>query len=365
MPGIPYLCEIFGVESAGSDPITIDDVSSIKKYRSALNRELIKRRPGKYTQKWLGNRLNVSRTTIQRYINAEPIKSRWLFEGMRLTWKNVHQIPTGPAAEEAGIAIRHCFLQDNTRKRYPPKTGLARKLLKEGRDVWLMVRICKTYRVEEEVIQPKYSFDTGKSFEKMYFHRIDYELSDYKPPVVETTAPENSKSEQADTAAEPENVFESNESIEPASESEAEKEEKRSPRYYRQPLPDNRDEYTAQKLYNTCEGKLRREEARKLVEVYGRTVVGRARWWMEQLMEKGKVENPPGFFKTQVRLTWMNLYGTLPLSYKQPPKRKPRKKPYDLYSDPIWQSESYREWRMEFLGEDPWEMPPLNTELDF
>lgn len=86
----------------------------------------------------------------------------------------------------------------------------------------------------------------------------------------------------------------------------------RLPRYYRRLLPDSKDEYTARTLYETCAGKLRREEARKLGDVCGRKVVGRAHWWMQQLMADGKIESPPGFFKVHVRGVWRHVMAWKP-----------------------------------------------------
>src|SRR5690606_32822628 len=57
IPSVEGLCESFGIESKGADPITMNDIQSAKSYRSALNRELIRRRSGKYSQAWLGHRI--------------------------------------------------------------------------------------------------------------------------------------------------------------------------------------------------------------------------------------------------------------------------------------------------------------------
>jgi hypothetical protein len=73
IPGIAYLCKLVNVENIGSDPMTLADIQSPATYRAALNRELIKRRPGKYSQAWLGSRLNLSERTLQRYLKRENI----------------------------------------------------------------------------------------------------------------------------------------------------------------------------------------------------------------------------------------------------------------------------------------------------
>jgi hypothetical protein len=56
IPEIAYLCKLANTENIASDPITLEDIQSPASYRAPLNRQLIKRRPGKYSQIWLGNR---------------------------------------------------------------------------------------------------------------------------------------------------------------------------------------------------------------------------------------------------------------------------------------------------------------------
>jgi hypothetical protein len=83
IPEIAYLCKLMHVDNMGSDPITLEDIQSPASYRAVLNCELIKRRPGKYSQIWLGNRLNMSERTLQRYLKRENISSRqflWIGE---------------------------------------------------------------------------------------------------------------------------------------------------------------------------------------------------------------------------------------------------------------------------------------------
>ncbi|MCI0713226.1 MAG: bifunctional DNA primase/polymerase [Chloroflexi bacterium] len=145
MPSVEQLCKIFNVRPKGSDPIALPDIRSAQSYRAALNRELIQRRPGKYSQKWLGKRLNVSKRTIQRYLKRENIQSRQLLEATPIEWGNVNQIPTRYTAKRAGFDIQRYFLQDEQGRRYPPKPEIASKLLKQHHLVWLMKRSCNVY----------------------------------------------------------------------------------------------------------------------------------------------------------------------------------------------------------------------------
>jgi hypothetical protein len=135
IPTIAYLCKLANIENIGSDPITLEDIQSPATYRAALNWELIKRRPGKYSQNWLGDRLNMSERTLQRYLKRENIQSRQLLEETRIDWSNLNQIPTQYGAKLAGFDMQPYFLQDEQGKRYPPKPEIAKKLLKQKHSV--------------------------------------------------------------------------------------------------------------------------------------------------------------------------------------------------------------------------------------
>jgi hypothetical protein len=132
IPTIGRLLDLFDVKSKGADPIILDDIQSVRTYRSALNRELIRRRSGKYSQVWLAERLSICVRTLQRYIRLVGIQCQQILYATDITPDNIHQIPTKCLAKRAGITIQYCFLQDITGKRYPPLPAIARKLLRQG-----------------------------------------------------------------------------------------------------------------------------------------------------------------------------------------------------------------------------------------
>lgn len=140
IPTIEALCATSGVEDKGADPITLPDIQSPAVYRAALHRELIRRRPGIYSQAWLGRRLHVTPRTIQRYNQHEGIQSRQTFETIRITWSNLNQIPASKLYKRAGLDAQPYFLQDGSGRRYPPQKGIAQKLLCRKQDVWLTRR---------------------------------------------------------------------------------------------------------------------------------------------------------------------------------------------------------------------------------
>ena len=131
IPTIGRLLNLFNIKSKGADPITLDDIQSVKTYRSALNRELIRRRAGKYSQSWLAERLTVCVRTLQRYIKLDGIQCQQILYSTDITLDNIHQIPTKILARRAGITIQNCFLQDVAGKRYPPLLAIAQKLIRQ------------------------------------------------------------------------------------------------------------------------------------------------------------------------------------------------------------------------------------------
>jgi hypothetical protein len=154
IPTIRRLCDLFNIKSKGADPITVDDIQSVKAYRSALNRELIRRRAGKYSQAWLVERLSVSVRTLQRYIKLARIQCQQILYATKITPDNIHQIPTKYLAKRAGITIQYCFLQDSAGKRYPPILAITRKLLRQGIPVHWMRRGWNIYWIGDKTSQP-------------------------------------------------------------------------------------------------------------------------------------------------------------------------------------------------------------------
>jgi len=151
IPTMGRLLDLFKIKSKGADPITLDDIQSPKIYRSALNRELIRRRAGKYSQAWLAKRVSVCVRTLQRYIKFDGIQCQQILYATDITTDNIHQIPSKALARRAGITIQYCFLQDATGKRYPPIQAIAQKLLRQGIPVHWMRRGWNMYWIGDDV----------------------------------------------------------------------------------------------------------------------------------------------------------------------------------------------------------------------
>jgi hypothetical protein len=344
IPEIAYLCKLLNIENIGSDPITLEDIQSPAFYRAALNRELIKRRPGKYSQNWLGDRLNMSERTVQRYLKRENIHSRQLLEEIRIDWNNLNQIPTAYSAKRAGFDMQPYFLQNEQGKRYPPKPEIAKKLLKQKHSVWLMKRSINMYWYEQE---PLLKIPIEQNFPSVLSERVwlkpDYPVSSQEVIVPTQSMPLQSGMPVIKLVPFSKNI------LKPAPLKELNKYPKRSDRFYKNPLSDDADERLAQKVYRAT-GSLQEIEARQLVDKYGCQAVGRALGRIEFMHEKGRLENPAGFMKVVSRVCWLAINGfDAPRpKYISPKKRKSRKTAYNPKRDPIWQSESYRSWRLSF-----------------
>ena len=130
IPDITEICAAFGVASLSSDPITRADVTSAKRYRAAVQRELVRRRPGQYHRAWMARRLGVSKRTIQRYDAEAGIQSRPMTRQTYLTQGNLARIPDERHARY--------YLQDVQGKRYPAIASLAGQLLARGKHILLV-----------------------------------------------------------------------------------------------------------------------------------------------------------------------------------------------------------------------------------
>jgi hypothetical protein len=303
--------------------------------------------------------MNVSERTLQRYLKREHIQSRQVLEETRIDWSNLNQIPTAEGARRAGFNMQPYFLQGETGKRYPPKPAIARKLLKQGHGVWLMKRSINLYWYGSEPM-PKIPMQPEAKSEAVdsVSTKPDYCVQDEVVIPVQSM-PMQPNFDVTEMVPFPKNI---------APQQQVAAQRKRTSRFYKQPLADGADEWLAQKVY-LATGNLQEIEARQLVDKYGRKAVGQALGRMEYLREKGELQNPAGFMKVVSRVCWLAINGfdkPRP-EYQSPKKRKPRRTTYNPMQDPIWHSESYREWRLAFTDApiDIWEIPLPGSRISF
>ncbi len=135
-PGPDQLSTILGIKRSAGDPIQPADLTSPKAYRQGLEREFIRRRPGRYSQGLLAGRLGVSIRTLQRYHRQIPIPSVPTYHTLtQIGFMNLDDIPPW----QAGKPSRYRLL-DNTGKIYAARPTTAAWLLGKHRRVWLQAR---------------------------------------------------------------------------------------------------------------------------------------------------------------------------------------------------------------------------------
>lgn len=143
LPTIPELCAQFGVSDQRSDPLPFEALAKAKDYRQAVTEALIKRRPGEYSQHWLGERVGVSARTVRRHVQEnEAIKVTPQVDEKPITEANITDVP---ADLDSGDQWGH-WLQDETGKKYPPRQELAQKLLGQGRKVFYCKQLRNHYQ---------------------------------------------------------------------------------------------------------------------------------------------------------------------------------------------------------------------------
>ena len=92
------------LKDGGSDPLLARDLRSPRAYRCALHRALIERRPGRYSRRWLGERLGVSIWTSRRYDRRAGLYVQARYQTQLLDEHTLAQLPQRRAATDG------CFL---------------------------------------------------------------------------------------------------------------------------------------------------------------------------------------------------------------------------------------------------------------
>ncbi|NWF67945.1 MAG: bifunctional DNA primase/polymerase [Chloroflexi bacterium] len=134
VPSDDELYLLLGVPRSQSDPLTIDDLRSAQRYRMALHRSLLERRPGEYARGWLAQRLGVSARTVQRYNRTLQVQVTPVYGYLPLTWANVETLPLAQTRQRVTSGR---WLQDSAGKRYPALRPLAYRLLKSAAPLYL------------------------------------------------------------------------------------------------------------------------------------------------------------------------------------------------------------------------------------
>ncbi len=136
MPDQKTLCEKLGVQPASGSRIVPEDLRSCRVYRQAILRELVRRRPGRYSRDWLAGLLGVSITTTRRYTHDVSFTVTPVYHDSPLLWRNLDSL-VPPDIQDARPGS---FLEDANGKKYPPIRPVAQRLLGKSGYVWFKWR---------------------------------------------------------------------------------------------------------------------------------------------------------------------------------------------------------------------------------
>jgi len=312
VPDIELICAQLGLEQTAGDPLNLDDVSSVRKYREAMQRELIKRRPGQYTRKWLAQRLGISIRTLQRYRNDVCLKQRPIYDKKAISWDNLNHVPE--ENEIAGV-----FLQDETGKRYPAIRTLTKVLLNRKKQIYLMRQRANYYwHTTTHPLALMSHYDVSKTPENAENRPSHVNLvssAGEREKTAETTQFYAQRTHTTNEQSAGQRICsESNGTHQAAFQIDksviykrlALQQARTKPkRYYRQPLPDEIKENTARLLYRKikrrCQekvGYMSKATARRLTEQYG---VHQVQKVIQILTWRDHIENPAGFVVVWLR----------------------------------------------------------------
>ena len=336
LPSPRMLCKALGLRARGGDPLNLEDLRSPKRYRQALHRALLQRRPGVYSQALLARRLGLSTRSIRRYNRALPLKIQPTYQETPVIWATLAQIPAAADLQRCQIHSGGQFLIDETGKKWPLKREIAAMLLAKGCRVSRMRQGCNHYAWESEL-----AVQAGSARQAL------------SVPPVRAAAGAEAPPQPPDFA--PEAVFRPLTPDSPVS-SPAPPAKRLSKRRFRKALPDSQAEYTAQRIHGQIDA-LSLPNARRLVETYGADIAAAALRKFAWLYQHRTMTNPAGYFVTLARVSWRARHPNTPAPRFQgePPHKSRQDRYVPPEKDPLWQSPAYQAWRAEFFArlDDP------------
>lgn len=162
MPRSSDLAAHLGVKPTWADRIDTTDLETSKRYRQALYKGILERKPGQYPRRWHGHRLGVSRWTIRRYSLALQVEVKPVYHLKKLAWNEIKTLPSDIQEVIPGIWLEIVpridlnTLQIGARpgKKYPPLAGIAKLLFgrakKSGGGLALVYQQANHYRLKQE-----------------------------------------------------------------------------------------------------------------------------------------------------------------------------------------------------------------------
>lgn len=155
MPSCADLCAQLGVADQGTDPLQPADLASASAYRKAINRALIRRRPGQYSKAWLAERLGVKARTLSNYTAQDAhVSATAQYHRQDIHRATIQLVPDEPDKTDWGKWLEDGTLKDDgTPRRYPPVRAIAARLLDMGRAVVLVTRERNRYEFTAQPAQ--------------------------------------------------------------------------------------------------------------------------------------------------------------------------------------------------------------------
>lgn len=309
MPAVAAICAGLGVKMSLSSPLTLADLSSSRGCRQALHADLLTRRPGVYSQNLLGARLGVTARTIRRYHRQMPVCASKTYEETPVSSATLRRIPSGAEVKRLMLNVGGQFLMDSAGDKWPLKREIAAWLLKRGRRVSHMRQGPSFYWMPEARV----GIPTLPAREAAPPPTMPDALPPGCVPVsaagqtilVKASAPRLCQQplfaqEGGSTPRIAANgvITHQNAGIPVKSPNPRE-----SRRKYHRPLPDERAERLASRLWATIED-FSLMNARRLVTTYGVEPVEAALKKMLWLQARGRISNPGGFMVTASRVSW-------------------------------------------------------------
>ncbi len=298
MPQISIICSKLNVKYITNEAVQQEDLTSATAYRKAIHRELLQRRPGLYTRKWLAKRIGVSVRTCQRYNKAYEINVQPMFIETPISWRDIGKIP-----DES--PLNGTFLRDEQGKRYPALRCVATHLLAKKHHVTYVRQDRNYYWVGNNLplvsvafgIHPQQAqYDEQREKVRHFIERTKSAQIESKAEKKPVSIPKPSQTSQKQTT----------------DRSKAKTRRQAIPKkrksYYRRPLAHENHEHLAQKLYrvvwnSATEEKTRisQANARRLVEQYGSRLIQQA---ITTLDKRQNITNPAGFVHVWLRSTF-------------------------------------------------------------
>jgi hypothetical protein len=306
MPDAEYWCAWLDISPIGNDPVYREDLASAKAYRQALEREFIKRKPGKHAQGFLAGRIGISTRTLRRYHQEIPIHSAPCFDEYSIGWHNVSGLPPACDVESYEIDLGGCCLVDGDGKKYPAFREIACKLLKKKKRVSHRSQTFNIYWYGDlkEAFPPVRAVEPG--YEKRLLPPVAsspvVQAEKVKVPVEKEVVPE--KVSPAYIYVKQTYPF----AHQPADPPAPKRKRKARKGKYQVPLEDEKAEWVAKQVYEAVED-FSLPNSRRLVDLYGVDAVEPTLRRMRWLAWKEKLYNPAGFLVVAVGLKWRRLHG--------------------------------------------------------